>query len=476
MKKTAVVLPFLIVLLTLLVLAGCSTGAPSKPFPQRVQYASTLMKPNDKTQEDMENMIIDMFRKILTNDLIVDSTGPRTKDGFRMVFRHSQAWEVDEGYVDVSHINVSESQGYGMMILAYMAGSEKKLNLSPEEWIYGCTNLKEYYDAMLRTVLYYPSIIAPHLFTWELRGNPKDGDNTNGYTTVNGVNVAPFTIDPVGGDSATDGDMDIIYSLILADQQWGSKGNYNYKAIALDMLADFWTYCVHDEYHTLLLGDWAKGAEDPILQDATRPSDFIISHLKVYATFDPSHDWQSVVDACYTVIKDIRDTQNSMGNTNGLIPDFAIRGDSGWEAPLEPILEGDDGSFAYNACRVPWRLGTDYLLFGNSQIGSSSLYDYIIKPMDDFARAYTKGNLEQFGPLQLDGTAFDWTDPDLFAVPFLITAEANGADQQWVNTFWNYKPAYEGDFKGINEYLGDTYADYIKMLVMLTASGNYWRP
>ncbi len=66
---------------------------------------------------------------------------------------------------------------------------------------------------MLRTVLHYPSIIAPHLFTWELRGNPKQGNNTNGYEKVNGVNLAPFTMDLEGGDSATDGDMDIIYSL-----------------------------------------------------------------------------------------------------------------------------------------------------------------------------------------------------------------------------------------------------------------------
>ncbi len=146
MKKFAVVLSVLIVMLSLSILASCASDsgtssstaaanyvAPNKPFPQRVQYAGALMKPNDKTQEDMENMIIDMFRKILTNDLVVDSTGPQTKDGFRMVFRHSQAWEVGEGYVDVSHVNVSESQGYGMMILAYMAGSEQKLKLSQKK-------------------------------------------------------------------------------------------------------------------------------------------------------------------------------------------------------------------------------------------------------------------------------------------------------------------------------------------------------
>jgi hypothetical protein len=243
--------------------------------------------------------------------------------------------------------------------------------------------------------------------------------------------------------------------------------------IALRMLADLWEYCVHDEYHTLLLGDWAKNA-GKVYKDATRPSDFIIDHLKVFKAVDMSHNWQAVIDATYNVIKEIRDGQNKIGNTNGLMPDFAIRGDSGWEIPEENILEDDDGAFAYNACRVPWRLGTDYLLFGNTVMGNSSLFDYIIKPLDDFARMYSKGDLSNFGPLYMDGKPFDWTDAGLFAPPFLVTASAAGIDQAWVNSFWSNVP--NGDFQGINAYGADTYADYIKLLVMLTASGNYWLP
>jgi hypothetical protein len=428
------------------------------------------MFPADKTREQMDAMIIDLFKNILQNELIVDASAPAAKDEFRMVIRHSQEWEVDEGYVDVSHVNVSESQGYGMMIMAYMAGCEKMLNFTKKDWIFGSAGIKDYYDAMLRTVLAYPRIVAPNLFAWELTGYPRDGDNQTGYKIVNGVKTAPFNR-PSDSDSATDGDMDIIYSLILADRQWGSDGKYNYMEIALRMLADLWDYCVHDEYHTLLLGDWAKNSSEH--SDATRPSDFIISHLKVFKAVDASHDWQAVVDATYNVIKEIRDSQNKIGNTNGLMPDFVIRGVSGWEIPEENILEDDDGSFAYNACRVPWRLGTDYLLFGNSVMGDSSLFNYIIKPLDDFARSYSKGNLGKFGPLYMDGEPFSWTDADLFASPFLVTASAVGADQAWVNSFWSSK---SDDFEGIGAYNEDTYGDYIKLLVMLTASGNYWLP
>ena len=40
---------------------------------------------------------------------------------------------------------------------------------------------------------------------------------------------------------------------------------------------------------------------------------------------DDAHDWQSVIDATYGVIKAIRDTQISKGYDNGLQPGFVIR-------------------------------------------------------------------------------------------------------------------------------------------------------
>jgi hypothetical protein len=45
---------------------------------------------------------------------------------------------------------------------------------------------------------------------------------------------------------------------------------------------------------------------------------------------------------------------------SGLLPDFAIVKD-GRVVPAPPgYLEGDrDGSYAYNACRIPWRLASD---------------------------------------------------------------------------------------------------------------------
>ncbi|MDR2574917.1 MAG: hypothetical protein LBC52_00575, partial [Treponema sp.] len=311
MEKTVIFGLFLLLAAIVGTILGCqSTGTNAGaepvnyPFPQHAasSYANPPTLPASRSQDQMDKLIIDLFRKILLNNLIVDEKGPQNKDGFRMANWHSLEWEIQEGMSDYSHINVSESMGYGMLMMAYMAGSENKLGLKKKDWIFGCTSLKEYYDAMLRTVLEYPSVIAPHLFTWQLYGYTDKGtkysefikdwksghDGYTGFTiNKNGLKTAPFTRDSEDGDSATDGDMDIIYSLIIADKQWGSNGPYNYLEIARTMLADLWQYCVHSTYKTMLLGDWASKGGDKgnpalaaIQMNATRPSDFIISHLK----------------------------------------------------------------------------------------------------------------------------------------------------------------------------------------------------
>jgi endo-1,4-beta-D-glucanase Y len=429
------------------------------PFPHKSKYA---VEPALPTGIKTDEKIIRLFRQILLNDLIIDTNAPAVKGKFRMVFCHCQKWILDE----VSHITTSESHGYGMMILAYMAGCEEDLGLLPGQWICGCDNLQDYFDAMLRTVQAFPSVIGKNnrLFAWELLGYPADGKNKTGYKKADGISSAPFSRDSESGDCATDGDMDIICALLLADKQWGSGGMYNYKQIALDMLDSLWDYCVHKEHHTLLLGDWAS-SRGGSLGNATRLSDVITGHLKLYAETDKKHDWQKVIDANYNVIRDLCEGKK---NQNGLLPDFAVWEDGKWKAPDKKILEGDDGAYSYNACRVPWRLGCDYLLYGDTKIGESSLYKMVIKPLDEFAMSFNGGNMDSLGPFNLDGTALGESDPETFAAPFIVTAVANNASQDWVHKTWSWH--------GLDKYNGDNYGDYVKLLSMLAAAGNAWLP
>jgi hypothetical protein len=372
---------------------------------------------------------------------------------------------------------------------------------------------------MLRTVLSFQSPVVvsgqrSRQHSWELFGfntgvnetgffinNPRD-IRTLGYRynedNIMGAKIAPFANTP-GGDvnggrgmtryntngtsSAADGDMDIIYSLIIADKQWGSGGRYNYRQLALEMLEGFWRTVVHTNYRTILLGDWAWrfNAGTNSHANGTRPSDFILSHLHAYKAFDTERNWQEVIDATLNVIAEVRDGLHSGGApNNGLLPDFALKlpADPKWLPAPPNFLEGsNDGSYGWNSCRTPWRLGASYLLYGDmpmaGNLPSPSLYSYIIKPLNDFAKARVGDDKSSMRGLSM-GFALNAEIANSsqnasasFAVPFMLTAAAVGDDQQWVDAFWEYSGTYKFD--------NNWYLDYYKLIAMIAASGNYWK-
>ncbi len=74
--------------------------------------------------------------------------------------------------------------------------------------------------------------------------------------------------DIMGRDSATDGDLDIAYALLLADVQWGSAAAVNYRQEAERTLEAIVQHTVDPATHLTLLGDWV--APDGDYAKATR--------------------------------------------------------------------------------------------------------------------------------------------------------------------------------------------------------------
>jgi len=473
-----------------------------RPFPHRdfSRFANPPALPSNISQTEMEERIISLFRNILRNNIIVDSNSPQNKDEFRIVFQHRSS-SPGGGPNNLSNITVSESHGYGMMILALMAGSEHRLGLQPEEWLFG-GDIKDYFDAMLRTMQRFPAQRLSGLFAWRLWGyggalganrsvydaDPYDpetnptGIQWGGFREVNGVKSAPFVREPgSAANSATDGDMDIIYALILADRQWGSDGRYDYLQTARGILGALYNNCIHPQFNTLLLGDWAKSTNDPVQADTTRASDFMLSHLVTFRDIDtnPNHDWQAVIDATLNVIWEIRSSQNALGAEyqNGLLPDFIIRQDGRWVVPGERILEGgSDGFYHWNSVRVPWRMGTAYMLFGDMPSGESTLYDLIIAPLDNFARTRPDGLF--MGSMYLNGVNRNANPGPSqridFPTPFVVTAAARGNHpDQWIDEFWRDENAIPN---GMHHYHNNVFGDYFRLISLITASGNYWIP
>lgn len=503
------------------------TQAPRFPFPQGssslATYAIQPMLPTNSAAA--QQSMINLLKDILNNNLIFDSRRPLTRNSFRAAFQHHASYprtgHPASNNIHEEHITVSESMGYGMIILAYMAGAEEALTAAGHEWRFGAETLKDYYDGMLRTVMSFQS---PHhaagsrtaQHSWELFGyntgmnetglrvNSNSEVITRGFRyfsdNTDSAKIAPFANTPGGGSnggggrsgyyesgtrSAADGDMDIIYSLIVADKQWGSDGRYNYREIALEMLEGFWRSVIHVNYRTILLGDWAfraRPADGPVLHNSTRPSDFMLSHLRAYKAFDTQRDWQEVIDATLNAIATIRDDQHSAGApNNGLLPDFTVRSsvnDRWVPAPPRFLESPNDGIYNWNSCRIPWRFGTDYLLYGNTamigNLANPSLFTYSVKPLDDFAKARVgndRSTMTGLGAgIPLDAPIANSTQSSNagFAAPFLVTAAAMRNDQAWVDAFWAYP--------GLSDFHNNWYADYYKLIVMITASGNYWKP
>src|SRR6185295_455732 len=73
--------------------------------------------------------------------------------------------------------------------------------------------------------------------------------------------------------NATDGDLDIAYSLLLADKQWGSTGTIHYLAEATNVIAACLLTDINRTQWSVMRGDTGQSDQ------STRTSDFLLEHF-----------------------------------------------------------------------------------------------------------------------------------------------------------------------------------------------------
>src|SRR5687768_5911745 len=114
----------------------------------------------------------------------------------------------------------------------------------------------------------------------------------------------------------------------------------------------------------------------------------------------------------------------------GLLPDFVVNTNTAPAPAGGKFLESvTDGQYGYNSCRVPWRIGTDYLVNGDPRAKL---------PLDlitNFIRTKTGDN----PALIVDGYALDggpaaraWGESFAFTGPFGVAAMADAKNQAWL--------------------------------------------
>jgi endo-1,4-beta-D-glucanase Y len=302
---------------------------------------------------------------------------------------------------------------------------------------------KIYFDGLYNFYKAHPSIINNKLMAWN--------------------QVTGCIDDPFGGyDSATDGDEDIAFALLLADKQWGSTGSINYLEEAIAIINAIKQDDVNQDLWTTKLGDWvAPGTAE---YDDTRPSDFMMDHVRAFQNSTGDTDWNNVLNESYALVSTM---QINFSSVTGLLPDFIVNAGTS-PAPAAPnYLEGDyDGDFYYNSCRTPWRIATDYLISGDTR-GKNA-----VQKMNNWIKTKTGNDPTNiYAGYYLNGSNIPGNDYEsaAFVGPFAVAAMVDAYNQNWLNDTYEFLLSLE-----LQDY--EYYDNTLKLLCMIVLSDNYWVP
>lgn len=386
-----------------------AAGGPAVPFgSHRFPYAAGTLKPSG-SQSALDQAVI------------------KTYNAWKSAFVRKNCgngwYEVISP--DADHPYVAEAQGYGMVVTATMAGAD------PEA--------KTVFDGMVKYMLAHPSVNNANLLAAEQDTSCKSVD---------------------GSDSATDGDLDVAYGLLLADKQWGSTGTYNYKDLAVKHINAIKKSEVNPTTHLMLLGDWSDSGESHYWM--TRSSDWLIDHFRAFRTATGDSTWDTVRTAHQNLIS----TQQSKYAANtGLLADFVVNTNTTPEPAAGEVLEGpNDGDYSWNACRDPWRIGADAVTSGDAASLASA------RKLNSWIKSRTGGDPNRIVTgYHLNGTAFDSGDDMAFTAPFVVTALTDPGSQAWLDALWNKLAS-----TSIDPQL--YYGGSVQLQSMIVASGNYWVP
>ncbi|RCG31091.1 hypothetical protein DQ384_13320 [Sphaerisporangium album] len=384
-------------------------GGPAVPFGSHlIPYASGILRPSG-AQATLDQAVITYYNK--------------WKAAFLKQNCGNGWYEVISP--DADHPYVAEGQGYGMVILATMAGADP--------------NAKTAFDGMVKYMLAHPSVNNPNLLAAE-----QD-------TSCRSVN---------GSDSATDGDLDVAYGLLLADRQWGSTGTYNYKDLAIKHINAIKASEVNASTRLMLLGDWT-GSGDQYYY-ISRSSDWLIDHFRAFKKATGDGTWDTIRTNHQNLITS---QQATYASSTGLLADFVVNTNTAPKpAPGQVLEDPNDGKYFWNACRDPWRIGADAVTSGDSASLASA------RKLNTWIKAKTGGDPNNIAVgYALNGTQIGSGSEPAFFAPFAVTAMTDPGSQAWLDALWT---------KMLNTPFtsSDYYSTSIQLQVMITASGNYWVP
>lgn len=362
-------------------------SAQNKPFPTSGHYAQGFVPPSVTTA-------------------VVQSSYTNWKTKYLLSDCGSGYYRVDNAAGDGS--TFSEGQGYGMVLTAYMGDQTAFDGL----WSFAQKNFD-----------------SNKVMGWHV--------TCSGPTTTDG-----------GASSATDGDTDIGFALIVAAAQWG--GTYAQQAVTyLEALkkVDF-TTCTPSGRNVATAGDWQSGtassAACTTAGGGSNTSYWMPGYYRVFQALTGDSFWGKTADDVVTLYG------LAANSTTGIIVN---------EVDQDGVAVSGQ-TYDYNSCRIPWRAVLDYLWFGTpgAQQATTKLSSWVnTVPIAKIVDGY-----------DANGTpSGQYTGMNPFVGGF--TAGAMSDSQALVDSFAT-------DFVAIADDNGSYYGSSLRTLYLLELSGNQWNP
>jgi len=346
---------------------------------------------------------------------------------------------------------LSEGMGYGMLISVFMANTSNT----------GKTD----FDALLRYYRKYQKVVGSTqygLMAWRISANGSILDNY----------VAP------------DGDLDAAYALLVADKKWGSAGAINYRQEGVNIINSLMTWSLLNRAPAASQLVSRSDFSPTVMEgDATytMSSYQIVSYYNQFRAASGDARWDSTRNAGYKMYDYFYKANPAHG---GLTP-FTFLTKPG---PNQYQRAARGYNFGYDSSRTPWRVGLDYLWYGNqnslaAQQALGTVTATLAHDMPDrntkWLQTISGGNpMNVRSSYELDGTpsptSFVGSQRN-FVSPMVTAAMVNTSNQTWLNTLYAWMRlqtpgvAYSSGGLTANP---SYYEDSVLMVNMLVVTGN----
>jgi len=241
-------------------------------------------------------------------------------------------------------------------------------------------------------------------------------------------------------NAATDGDLDYALALIQAERRWPNQG---FGTSAKKFLGAILSH--ETDSCGLKPGDVWGGCNSE-----ANPSYAALGYLETFRCFTGNSAWSGVRSNTMT-------RQLAYWHANYTLPPDWVSVDSSASSG-----RFSRGAYRYDAARVPWRLGLDYLWHGGDDAGAQAH-----KIINHFKAAAADPSTIGDGYDHQTGNKIGNNHNAVFVGPLAIGAMVHPSHQDWLNRIY-------GELVGLE--LGTYYSDALRVIALMATTGLFTNP